>query len=672
MRIFPMSFTTTYRGAFVGFCCALVCCAINGSVAMRGAENWALDNYFAFRGTRSSSANIVVIGIDEESLRRMKKPLAFISPELADVVQHLDQSGAQAIALDLFIPDDASDRSYFATGAEGDADRLGRAIHKARRVVLPKWTIPTKDGKGEWLTPLYQWCLKHELDPAWTDYGYVNLTTDRDTMLRREQLRAQLPNEDAQPQLALALLGLEEGYPADWFSAPELKLDGRSIPLVENDETGGEGSLLVNYVGPPGTIAFIPFHQVLDEARAASSADFWKHKTVLIGVTAYSFHDQHATPYSDRTLMLLVRAVVGWPRFEKMSGTEIQANIFATLKDRAFIVTPNWLATPLLLLIVGPLLGAFMARSSLAVGALVTLAHHWIWKLLCLTAFAQFHWRVEMMAMLLLGVMVYSVTFSLRWRMIRRMLGMVKSEAVARALESDRRHGARVGEEREITLLFADVRNFTAFSETHLPSEVVLMLNAYFAIVVPIIEAEGGTVNQYIGDGLMVMFGAPTKQSDHALRATRAAITAMQAVTSRRDYFEKLGWSDFRIGIGVFTGKVIVGTIGSPNRLEYTAIGDAVNTAARLESGSKDLKCDILVGESTYQSLSLNDRSNLLAFCREERLRVKGKQQMLNVYSLRIGPQPEPQLPTPEQEPDGPTDSVQPSVESVTFFPAQD
>ena len=159
----------TYRGAVVGLICALACCLLNETVAMRGAENWALDNCFVLRGKRSTTANVVVVGIDEDSLRELKKPLAFISPEMSDVVRFLDAEGASAIGIDFFIPADAEDRPYFRPGADGDADQLGKAIAQSKKVVLPEWQL----GK-EWLSPLF-----HEFPAALAElYDKAGRTAD--------------------------------------------------------------------------------------------------------------------------------------------------------------------------------------------------------------------------------------------------------------------------------------------------------------------------------------------------------------------------------------------------------------------------------------------------------------------------------------------------------------
>jgi adenylate cyclase len=214
------------------------------------------------------------------------------------------------------------------------------------------------------------------------------------------------------------------------------------------------------------------------------------------------------------------------------------------------------------------------------------------------------------------------------------MMGMVKSEAVARALEAG---GAKLdlrGEHREITVLFCDIRNFTSFSEQHSAHEVVQLLNAFFAVAVPVIETEGGTVNQYIGDAVMVIFGAPRPQPDHARRAVRAAVEVVRRVHGMADRWKELGADEFRIGVGIHTGKAVVGTVGSPRRLDYTAIGDTVNTAARLESANKELQSEVLISQATFEALPEDEKRRITAIGEPKMLSVKGKQETLVVYSV--------------------------------------
>jgi len=168
-------------------------------------------------------------------------------------------------------------------------------------------------------------------------------------------------------------------------------------------------------------------------------------------------------------------------------------------------------------------------------------------------------------------------------------------QSVTRALESGAATMDRRGELRVVTVLFADVRNFTDYSNSHSAKEVVALLNEYFAEIVPIIERHGGTLNQYVGDGIMVIFNAPQLQEDHSVRAVETAIAMVRRVHELQSRWQSLDNPSFRIGVGVHRGEAVIGTIGSPRRLDYTAIGDTVNTAARLEGANRYLGTRIAV-----------------------------------------------------------------------------
>ena len=166
-------------------------------------------------------------------------------------------------------------------------------------------------------------------------------------------------------------------------------------------------------------------------------------------------------------------------------------------------------------------------------------------------------------------------------------------------LQSD--HNVEEGIEREISILFADIRGFTTQCESLIPKEAVLFLNTYHQHMIERIEAERGIVNQLIGDGIMAMFGATGRTPLHADRAVRAGISMIQGLDSLGEKLHALGFDPVKIGVGINTGTTIVGTIGAPGRMEYTAIGDPVNTAARIEGMTKDVGVPMLISESTWE-----------------------------------------------------------------------
>lgn len=621
----------TRRGAVVGLICALVCYVAGISPWGRELENLAQDKSFSLRGTRASQARLIIVALDDESLDEFSKPLMYMSPELATVVTYLHQREAAAIGVDLLVPESQKGRLADLASPEGigNLESMGRAVGMAGNVVLPMWILPNRKP----IRPIYEWV--DAFFAPWHQLGFVNLTVDPDTYVRQQQLRTDDDEGALIPSFALSLFALSEGLSEEWAAAVTLQVDEEPIPL------NSDGQMRINYVGPPGTIPSVPFRDVLSAAENGTplTCDF-RDAVVLIGFTGYGGQDWHPTPYLTKsTLEVLVT-----PRTEHrsgmMSGVETHANILATLMDRAFITTPPWLATPLLLAIFGVVLGAAMARISLEYGALLVVIHHVVWQVVCILAFRWASWRIEMMPMLMLGVVTYGSIFSLRWRWIRRMMGMVKSEAVARAMEATGSLELR-GEVREITVLFADIRNFTTFSEQHSAESVVKLLDGFFTAIVPIVEAHGGTVNLYIGDALMVLYAAPEPQRDHASRAVATAVAMVRRVHELEPLWVELGADDFRIGVGVHTGPAVVGTVGSPRRLDYTAIGDTVNTASRIESGNKELNGEVLISRATFQALSAEDIERLATVWTARKLKAKGKSEALDVYSGDVRPRHE-------------------------------
>jgi adenylate cyclase len=196
------------------------------------------------------------------------------------------------------------------------------------------------------------------------------------------------------------------------------------------------------------------------------------------------------------------------------------------------------------------------------------------------------------------------------------------SPDVAASLIDDPDRASLGGTETEVTVLFADLGGYTAFSERTTPSEVVAMLNQVFGEAVPVILAEGGTVVQFMGDAMMAIFNAPTPQPDHALRAARAALGMQQAVARAAPHGER---PSFRVGIN--TGPAIVGNIGAAEIRNFSAIGDATNLAARLQTYAPE--GSVVLSASTYQQIRDH------AVVRELGVpKLKGKSQPVQVYEL--------------------------------------
>lgn len=184
-----------------------------------------------------------------------------------------------------------------------------------------------------------------------------------------------------------------------------------------------------------------------------------------------------------------------------------------------------------------------------------------------------------------------------------------------------------LGEKREVTVLFSDIRDFSKMAEELEPTEVVAILNAYFSRMIDVIYTHEGTLDKFLGDGIMCIFGAPIEQPDHALRAAQTALAMQQALAEFNQWQLLKGQPTLEVGIGINTGNVLVGNVGSEKRMEYTAIGNNVNLAARLQSIATGGQ--ILLNESTYQAIHTQIQANKLS-----PVKIKGKVGHVQIYEL--------------------------------------
>ena len=178
-------------------------------------------------------------------------------------------------------------------------------------------------------------------------------------------------------------------------------------------------------------------------------------------------------------------------------------------------------------------------------------------------------------------------------------------------------------------MLFSDIRGFTSISEKTTPRELVRILNTYFSSITKKIIENDGVLDKYIGDAIMAFWGAPIPEPKQADKAVKAALEMLEELKKINIQFLASGDPEIKIGIGIYTGKAIVGNIGSEHRFDYTAIGDTVNIASRIEGLTKEYKTEIIIGESTKNKLTENFSVTLLG-----KTNVKGKLEEVTIYSV--------------------------------------
>ena len=580
---------------------------------MNIVENWYYDTWHQLAGLQYQPRHVVIVAIDDQTrLEHQDEPLVFWGPHFARALAVLRQAGAKVIGLDFLFSVSAESWLKKLQLPKSDQSRTYdlplREQLAAGKVILAGDLAYDADGKEKALLPLpdYWGALPEKLE----DVGLVKFYTDPDGVIRR----------------FLPAIPTAEGEGWVTFGA-----------LLAERATAGTSPLcppfsFIGFSGPPGTIPRVPFRRLLSPgAESDPQIKGLKDKVVIIAYEPTGVQDIHQTPYSRRLFSFSARF---------MSGSEVHANIVETILTRRLprpVSGPCRLSYLLLVLTVGT--AAFFKlspRQGLAALGLLAI-------MVAVFAYLLFRscWLIPVATPQLgllasyLGVLGFRLTGEERERKrLRQLFGRYVSEAVVEKLVASGKPPDLGGETLQVTVLFSDIRNFTTMSERLGPHQVVEILNAYFTRVCQPILEQGGTVDKFIGDAVMAVFGSPVACSDHARRAVRTAL-AMAALAAEfriwlAQRFPDRGLQDFTIGIGLHTGEVVVGNIGSPTRLEFTAIGDTVNTASRVEGLTKELGWTIVATAATIKAAG----PGILTGGSKE-LRVKGRQEPVEVLEVK-------------------------------------
>lgn len=364
-----------------------------------------------------------------------------------------------------------------------------------------------------------------------------------------------------------------------------------------------------------------PYFSITDILEGEFPPGTFKDKIILVGATAVGLYDMRSTPFS---------AV--YP------GVEVHATVIDNILNGTFLFKPRWtkiydaLAIVLLSLFVGlviPRVGAIQGvlfASGLFVLHIV--ATQWL--------FSHASLWVNMVYPLLALVLVYTSLTIYRYlteeRERKKIRGAFSHYVSTSVVNEVLKHPDKLklgGEKKDLTVLFSDIRSFTTISEVMAPEELVRLLNEYLTIMTDIILKYDGTLDKYMGDAIMAIYGAPLDMTDHPTRACYSALEMMEGLKKLNEKWIKEGKVPLDIGIGINTGMMIVGNMGSEQRFDYTVMGDAVNLGNRLEGANKDYRTNILLSEFTYERVKEEFT------CMElDSVRVKGKIRPVRIYQL--------------------------------------
>ena len=544
-------------GLLAAVAAVAVVLGLDAGHALRGPDLSSIDARFAIRGTPGQPPGLVVVGIDSATFSYLdshdpqQAHFPFARHLDARVIANLARAGAKVIAYD---------EQFTEPTDPSDDDALILAARAAGNVVLA--TTEVAAGGGTRILGGGAGLASSRATAAESQFAI-----DPDGRIRR--MRDQILGLVTFP-VAVAQRAL--GHP--------IRFPG-----------GRDATALIDYLGPSGTVRAVSYWQVLEGKFPPGT---FRGKIVVVGATEPILHDVDATPTD-----------------VQMSGPEVQANAIDTvLRGFPLHSAPRWLNGVLVLLfgLAAPLLA--LRFTALRAAGIVCLSVV-LFAVACQLAFDR-GTIVGFVYPALAAVLSASATLVLQGMRVaferelvrdnfaRFVPESVVSEVLAQA------NGARLGSvRREVTELFSDLRGFTTFAEQREPDETIEILNRHLTEMTDAILEHGGTLVGYLGDGIHAVFGAPIDQPDHAERALSAARAMLARHETFNEWLRAKGHREgFKMGIGLNSGPVMSGNVGSERRLEYTTIGDTTNTASRIEGLTKGTPHQLFISGTTYARLA--------------------------------------------------------------------
>jgi adenylate cyclase len=563
--------------------CALATAISLGAYAghtLRSLELRTVDLRFSIRGSTGAPKDVAVVAVDDRTFGGFQNRLQWPFPRRyhAKVIDRIAAGHPNAIAVDIQFTEPTDPR---------DDNALIESVAHAGHVVLATTEV---DAHGH--TNIFGGdSVLHQIGAFAAN---ASLVADPDGVLRH---------------VRYAVDGLTT------FSVAAATVSrGRPVPPPRS------GSEWIDYAGPPGTVKTYSYYDVYS-GKVPPSA--FRGKVVVIGASAPSLQDVHATSASGSA----------W-----MPGAEIQANAIQTaLRGFPLQSTPAWLNV-LLIALLG-LLPALAIRLRAFSTPVIAIAAGGLFALAVQLSFD--HGRVVLFTYPLLALVLGSIGSLVVWYVLeaferartRDLFGrFVPATVVDQVLARTDGHLRLGGEKVYGTAMFTDLRGFTTFSEGRPADEVIGLLNMYLSTMSDAVLAHGGTLVTYTGDGMMAVFGAPLPQADHADRALAAGREMLEVrLPEFNEWLREQGHDySFLMGVGLCSGDFMSGNVGSERRLEYTAIGDTINTASRIEGLTKDTPYALFMAGSTREALT-NPPEDLLLI---DRMAIRGRANAIEIWSL--------------------------------------
>ncbi len=644
-----------FGGLALGLAVGLAVCLLITAGAFEALERLAADSLLrATSEPAAASDDIVLVAMDQGSVEHFEKTLDMSYPWprsfYGEFVRFIQRGQPKGILFDMLFTGPDLDRDE-VLGADSDR-AFAQAIRASGNVVLGVSLRPADPTPAASLSTelVARMALGREsplqlerfarVDPlaaplvaSGARFGFVNAVIDDDGVVRRVRLLARV-GEQVVPSLTVAGLlgagqagGLRAGADGLFSGSRPIRLDQKGLAWIRFHGPGGGGP-----EGQGRTYRYIPIANLLHAATQLASGQepiidpgVFADKWVIIGSTSTALFDQKATPFSPEG---------------NFPGMEIHAAVLDNLINGDFLWrAPGW-AVWLLVLLVSAMVGlAGRLTHRIRINVLSALGIAAGAFALSLGAFLSSGLILDPVSVQVAIVLAFVATTYANFvqerrnrRQIRNIFQHYLDPRVVRGLIEAPESVKLGGERRACTVFFSDVAGFTSVAEGMQPEQLVELMNRLLGLLTEAIIRRGGFVDKYIGDAVMAVFGAPADLPDHAQAACLAALDCHQRLAELNAEAEQHGWPALSIRVGVNTGEMIVGNMGSVRRMNYTVMGDAVNLASRLEGANKQFGTANLVGPATREQAGEG-----LRFRELDLLRVKGKQEPVRIFEL-VGP----------------------------------
>jgi len=455
-----------------------------------------------------------------------------------------------------------------------------------------------------------------EIAEAGENSGYFNAFPDPDGVIRWSPLVIKFQDNYFYP-LPVALLMQYLDFPMIVLNLADFGVDGIMLGdlRIPTDESG---RLLINYLGPAKTF---PHYSITDILNGRLSPDLFKGKIVVVGATATGIYDLRVTPFS--------------PVYP---GVELHATVVDNILHRNFLEQSAWTTFVDIcnIAVFGMIMGIAVPRVKAVQGIILAIVLTGGFIAGNTFIFAKYNTWLNMVYPVLTMMTIYLVITVYRYfteerekKKIRGAFQYYLTASVITEILKDPTKLKLGGDKKDLTVMFSDIRGFTTISEKLSPEELVRLLNEYLTVMTDIVFKYEGLLDKYIGDAIMAVFGAPLEQPDHALRSCRTALEMMAELKVLQERWAQEGRPYVDIGVGINSGDMVVGNMGSNMRFDYTVMGDNVNLSSRLEGINKEYGTHIILSEFTYEVVKEE------MFCREvDSVRVKGKKLPVKIYEL--------------------------------------